>query len=296
MPRSRRSSLPPQVEIILKKLDKLLQSDEEQNKTIAEPYRAQIVGGLVCDVIPGAQGEFGRSPSNPIPTNGPLGEVTYLSRLRTNVGSPVMFHRLRSEEAQSGPVDVYEVLSLDFVAQENLFLSMYHPRKSRKVPLGYTYAAELDPSNFIYGVNHLVEEFPAKLDAHIRNWHKEALGIPLPVALVREAIHGTRFGVSFLDDVESEDRDSVRGRLRDDILKLVRAREDPRFHGRAVGIGIDGVVRPIDSDVEIVERRLGNTGKPEETSEEVLQGAKTRSHRNWLRKFGLWSTSRRDPK
>src|SRR6516225_9834966 len=41
---------------------------------------------------------------NPIPTNGPLGEVIYLSRLRTQSGSPIMFHRVRAEDGLGGAV------------------------------------------------------------------------------------------------------------------------------------------------------------------------------------------------
>ena len=142
MPELPRPPLPPEVRAIFKKLDELLESDSEQNGMLPEPFRSQMANGLDCDELPGAQGEFGRTRSNPIPTNGPLGQIIYLSRLRTNAESPVMFHRVRAEEGNAGAVDVYEVLSLDGAVRETLFLSMYHPRKSRKVPHGYSYAAE----------------------------------------------------------------------------------------------------------------------------------------------------------
>ena len=244
MPRSTRPSLPPEVKAIFGKLDKLLYSDNEQNNTLPEPFRSEIAGGLNCDELPSACGEFGRTPSNPIPTNGPLGEVIYLSRLRTNAGSPVMFHRVRAEESAAGIVDVYEVLSLDGKMRETLFLSMDHPRKSGKVPRGYTYADKLDPSNFTYGVNHIVANFPQKLDAHIRKWQMEMLGIPLPVAHVREAINGSRMNPSILDDRERIDHSSAQGQFRDDFLKLIHAIQDPRFKGQSVTIGTDGIVRP----------------------------------------------------
>lgn len=249
MPRSR--SLPPEIEAIFKKLDKLLYSHDEQNNTLPEPFRSQIAGGLNCDELPNARGEFGRTPSNPIPTNGPLGEVIYLSRLRTVTGNPVMFHRVRAEDGIVGAVDVYELLSLDAKVHETLFLSMYHPRKSRKVPRGYTYAPKIDPNNFTYGVNHIVERFPAKLDAHIRKWQMEMLGIPLPVGRVREAINGSSFHPSVLEDFEGADRGSGDGRLREDLLKLVHASQDPRFKGKAVAVGTDGIVRPMSGQLSI---------------------------------------------
>ncbi len=243
MPASKRPSLPPEVGAIFKKLGKFLQSDDEQNGTLPEPVRSQIAAGLNCDELPGARGEFGRAPSNPIPTNGPLGEVIYLSRLRTNTGSPVMFHRVRAEESAAGTIDVYDILSLDGKVQETLFLSMYHPRKSRKVPRGYTCADTLDPSNFTYGVNHIIPNFPQKLDAYIRKWQMEMIGIPLPVARVRETINGSRFHPSVLDDEESADRGSEQGQMRDDFLKLVRASQDPDLKEQGIAIGTDGIVR-----------------------------------------------------
>lgn len=200
MPASKCPSLPPEVGAIFKKLDKFLQSDDDQNGTLPEPVRSQIAAGLNCDELPDARGEFGRALSNPIPTNGPLGQVIYLSRLRTNTGSPVMFHRVRAEESAAGIIDVFDILSLDGKVQETLFLSMYHPRKSRKVPRGYTYADKLDSSNFTYGVDHIIPNFPQKLDAYIRKWQMEMIGIPLPVARVRETINGSRLHPSVLDD------------------------------------------------------------------------------------------------
>ena len=245
MPGSDRQSLPPEVEATLTKLFNLLESEPDQNNTLPGPIRSQIAGGLDCDELPNSSGEFGRSPSNPIPTNGPLGEVIYLSRLRTVAGSPVMFHRLHSERSALGTVDVYEVISLDGKVRETLFLSFYHPRKSRKAPRGFTVARKLDSSNLTYGVNHIVENFPHKLDAHIRKWQMEKLGIPLPVHRVREAINGSRFVVSVLDELDNADARNPKRQIRDDLLKLVKASQDPRFEGKGIAIGTDGVLRPI---------------------------------------------------
>lgn len=200
--------LPPDIKAILQKLRSYLESDVLQYDCLPEPYRSSIAHGVDCDELPNASGEFGRVPSNPIPTNGPIGEVLYLSRLRTRDGTPMMFHRIGTEDGAFNKVDVYEVLSLDGVVRELLFLSMYHPRKSRKTPDGYTLAANLDPSNLIFGVNHLVENFPEKLDAYIREWQKKVLGIPLPVRRVREAINGASFHISFLDEAEADNASS----------------------------------------------------------------------------------------
>jgi len=230
---------------LLKEIGRLLYNDEEQNKLIPAQHRSSITGGVDCDVLPGALGAFGLLPSNPIPTNGPIGQVLYLSRLRTQAGNPIMFHRVRSEEGRLGVVDVYEVLSTDGTVRQTLFLSMYHPRKCKLTPRGYTYAAEFDSSNFTYGVNHIVPSFLEKLDAYIRRWQMEALGIPLPVEIVREAISGSRFHPSVLNGIDRAPRASLQGESRDDILKLLHASRDPRFEGQSIPIGIDGIVRPM---------------------------------------------------
>jgi hypothetical protein len=160
-----------------------------------------------------------------------------------------MFHRARAEEGAAGAVDVYEVLSLDGKVRELLFLSMYHPRKSRRTPRGYKLVAKLDNDNFTYGVNHIVANFPDKLDAHIRKWQMEMLGIPLPVKRVREAINGSAFHPSILDETERADPTSVRGRMRDNTLKLLHASQDPRFKGKSIAVGVDGIIRPMDVEI-----------------------------------------------
>ena len=198
---SPRDLLPPDIADILRRLTDLLENDEKQNSGIPEPHRTGIVGGINCDEIPGSIGDFGRHVTNPIPVNGPMGQVLYLSRLRTQAQSPVMFHRLGSRDGFVNKIDLYEVLSLDGTVREKLCLSMYHPRKSRRAPSGYSLAEKVDPQNFTFSVNSYLPDFPAKLDAHVRIWHMENIGIPLPVSRIRETINGSRFAPSILDQV-----------------------------------------------------------------------------------------------
>jgi len=257
MPLKGMPSLPPELAAVFKKLDRLLNDDKEQNATLPEYCRAPIAEGLDCDQLPDASGEFGLTPTNPIPTNGPLGEVLYLSRLRTKGGSPIMFHRLWSEDGTLTPVDVFEVLSLDGLVREKLFLSMYHPRKSKKVPRGYSYAPNIDTRNFTYGVTHIVENFPQKLDAHIRKWQMDVIGTPLPVGRVREAINGSPLHPSVLDDNDRTAAGSASREMKDDLLKLIQASQDPRFEGQDIAVGVDGIVRPIGA-MSAEVRRAGN--------------------------------------
>jgi hypothetical protein len=165
-----------------------------------------------------------------------------------------MFHRVRAEDGLGGAVDVYEVLSLDGKVRETLFLSMYHPRKSRRTPRGYTYATKLDGSNFTYGVNHIVAKFPEKLDAYIRKWQMEMFGVPLPVTRVREAINGSPFHPSVLNEKERAHPASPEGRVRDNTLKLLHASQDPRFKGKSIAIDVEGIIRPVEVGIPTKER------------------------------------------
>jgi hypothetical protein len=96
---------------------------------------------------------FGLTPDNPVPVNGSLGQLTYLSRLRTEEGQGFLFHRLGS----IGTVDEYELLSFDGEVKLVAYLDLYHPRRSRKPIEGL--ALDETPSVFT-GVSNLVENFP----------------------------------------------------------------------------------------------------------------------------------------
>ena len=74
---------PPEVPDVFKKLHRLMDNEKAQNERLPEPHRSEVRRGADCDEIAAAVGEFGRDPRNPIPVNGPLGELIYLSNLRT---------------------------------------------------------------------------------------------------------------------------------------------------------------------------------------------------------------------
>jgi hypothetical protein len=145
-----------------------------------------VESGLSVDELPSAEGEFGRSLSNPIPTNGPIGELIYLSTLSTDAGTPVLAHRLGSINS----VDVYETVSFDGLLWDVLFLTLYHPRKSRKVRAGYR---SLSEARFIYAVNRRLQSFPSGMSDAISVCTKSPLGLPLRPPQVRECIERTTF-------------------------------------------------------------------------------------------------------
>lgn len=184
---SANSRLSPDVEAVFKKLDRLMNDEKAQIESLPEPFRSKVLSGADCDAVAGAAGEFGRDPRNPIPVNGPLGEMIYLSNLLTT--QQIMFHRLGSVRN----VDAYETVSLDGAVWDILFLHLYHPRKSRRAPAGYRIARGPERERLLLGANEFVADFPDGLPAAIANTTERLLGLRMRPRQVREAIERRSF-------------------------------------------------------------------------------------------------------
>ena len=164
--RSEEPHVSPEVKDVFRKIHRLMDNEKAQNERLREPYRSEVLRGADCDEIAGAIGEFGRDPRNPIPVNGPLGELIYLSNLRTANSQQIMFHRLGS----ISNVDIYETVSLDGAIWDILFLHQYHPRKSQRSPSGYRIVTGTERNSLLLGVDDFVAAFPDHLsDAIARN-------------------------------------------------------------------------------------------------------------------------------
>jgi hypothetical protein len=169
-PFRKKPSLDPKIEQIFKKVQQLLQDEELQNEQLPEPLRKMILLNAACDRVPGATGEFGRSLSNPIPVNGPLGSLIYLSSLETLSGKAVAFHRIGSREN----IDIYHLIDEDGNT-DKLLLSMYFPRRSRQLPTGYR-ARPGVPT--IRGTNGVVASFPSGIFAAAMDAASRLVGVP----------------------------------------------------------------------------------------------------------------------
>lgn len=134
--------------------------------------------GPDCDTVPGAHGAFGRDATNPIPVNGPHGEIHYLNRLRAPSGVGFFYHRVGTAEAPNSetPLDEYELLAVDGTYRVNLFFAPYHPRRSQLVPEGMSRTSwtALDRMHRLmikvpgFGTNQRVADFPWGLPDAIR--------------------------------------------------------------------------------------------------------------------------------
>jgi hypothetical protein len=165
---SRRDAPDDIVKVVASKLMKFFESDEEQNATYPEPLRNMIQAGAAVDKLPDASGEFGRDASNPIPVNGSLGEVVYLSTLRTSDGLPIVAHRV----ATANRIDAYEVFAIGSGDWDLLYFDPYHPRKSKLTPDGFTRQRTM----FFAAINQRVENFPAGIEAPLREFTGKVLG------------------------------------------------------------------------------------------------------------------------
>lgn len=164
---------PPEVEAIFKKMEKFLNDESLQLDILPDAVQLKIRMGKDCDELPDASGEFGRTITNPIPVNGPIGEAIYLSSLVTLDGQPILFHRLGSH----ADIDIYETLSADGKQWDVLFFSFYHPRKSHKSPQGYKISK--DRLANLNGTNRRIADFPKGLKRAVFDFCKSAGMIPM---------------------------------------------------------------------------------------------------------------------
>ena len=86
---------------------RLIDDEEYQNSLVNELVHEMVVNGASVDKLPGATGHFGFDKDNPVPVNGALGELVYLSRLETNQGERLLFHRIGAVNM----IDVFEAVA-----------------------------------------------------------------------------------------------------------------------------------------------------------------------------------------
>jgi hypothetical protein len=169
-------SLSPEVQRIFEKVHRFLDDEAAQNNALPEDFRRTLAESPSCDRIPNCFGEFGRTPTNPIPVNGPVGELIYLSRLEMSDGVAFAFHRLGALDG----VDVFEVVSEDGRHWDVLYLSLYFPRKSKHAPSGYRIMTdEARRRALIRGTTLRVDGFPNGIYSAAMECTKRLIGMPL---------------------------------------------------------------------------------------------------------------------
>jgi hypothetical protein len=141
------------LEKVFARIHRLLDDDEYQLEFVSPTIRDMMKSGASWDRDPNGSGPFGFSELNPIPVNGPIGQLAYLSRLETNSGQKLLFHRVGAIEG----VDVFEAVTFDGREWFILFLDFYHPRRSRLAPDGFKLSKQVSQ---LSGFNNFCENFP----------------------------------------------------------------------------------------------------------------------------------------
>jgi hypothetical protein len=143
----------PEVRKIFRKIEHLLQDDAAQLELVDPKLREVLTRAPCYDKSPNGSGPFGLCKTNPIPTNGPIGELAYLSKLVTNGGERLLFQRLGAVDN----IDIFEAVTFSGAQWFIFFLDMYHPKKSRIAPDGFG----LSPKACQFsGFHHLCADFP----------------------------------------------------------------------------------------------------------------------------------------
>ena len=151
------------------KVFQLLMDDNLQIRLLPESFRSRLKKNVSGRDF---GNDFGTSISNPIRVNGVLGEVTYITKLRTPDGRGVIGHRIFSV----GEIDVYELTTLDLSSWFVLYFDMYWDSKDNLTPAGLVFGLPEGPA--LSAVNKTVPEFPANFWNILRNETVSMIGFP----------------------------------------------------------------------------------------------------------------------
>lgn len=134
-------------------IQRILEDEKYQLEIIHPTMKAMLESAPAYDKDPNGSGPFGFTEKNPIPVNGPIGELAYLSRLETQSGQRILFHRLGA----IGTVDVFEAVTFNGNEWFILFLDLYHPRRSRLSPDGFRFTKDVAQFS---GFHKFCRDFP----------------------------------------------------------------------------------------------------------------------------------------
>lgn len=161
-------------------IQRILDDEQLQVELAPAVLRDMLRSAPAYDVDPNGTGPFGLLDTNPIPVNGPIGELAYLSRLETHSGQRLLFHRLGS----IATVDVFEAVSFDGSEWFILFLDMYHPRRSRLAPDGLGITQDVPQFS---GFHNLCERFPYDFAEKVSARKNSDLRVAyIPISMIAE--------------------------------------------------------------------------------------------------------------
>lgn len=137
----------------LVQINRILEDEKFQLELIHPAMKAMLEIAPAYDKDPNGSGLFGFTVTNPIPVNGPIGQLAYLSRLETQSGQRILFHRIGAIDM----VDVFEAVTFNGAEWFILFLDLYHPRRSRLAPDSFQFTKDVPQFS---GFHKFCENFP----------------------------------------------------------------------------------------------------------------------------------------
>lgn len=118
---------------------RILEDEQYQLELVHPAMKEALQACPAYDRAPNGRGPFGFAETNPIPVNGPIGQLAYLSKLVTRTGERLLFHRIGAIDT----IDVFEAVTFSGSEWFILFTDLYHPRQSRLAPEGFTFSTDL---------------------------------------------------------------------------------------------------------------------------------------------------------
>ena len=134
-------------------IHRILDDEQFQLELVHPAMKSMLESAPAYDRDPNGTGPFGFTETNPIPVNGPIGQLAYLSRLETQSGQRILFHRLGA----IGTVDVFEAVSFNGAEWFIFFIDLYHPRRSRLAPDGFRFTKDVAQFS---GFHKFCDNFP----------------------------------------------------------------------------------------------------------------------------------------
>jgi hypothetical protein len=166
---------------------RILDDEQLQLQFVSPELRTKLESAPACDKIANGAGPFGLTETNPIPVNGPIGQLAYLSRLETKSGHRLLFHRIGA----IGHVDVFEAVSFDGADWSIIFLDLYHPRRSRLSPDGFRITSKVAQFS---GFNNYCPDFPYDFSEMKESLEGTGLLMAyIPISQIKEQVAGRIF-------------------------------------------------------------------------------------------------------
>ncbi len=161
--------------------------EDEEFQLDLTPLKEMLKACPAYDCDPNGSGPFGFCETNPIPVNGPIGQLAYLSRLETIRGQRILFHRIGAFNT----IDVFEAVSFSGDEWFILFIDLYHPRRSRLLPDGFRFTQEVPQFS---GFHMFCQNFPNDFIEMKATQRDSGLSLAyIPISRVAQQIQENRF-------------------------------------------------------------------------------------------------------